>query len=1320
MGMRDKQCLNGLWDFACGDDLFTPPTLWEDVQIVVPSPYNVNRFAQGYHKTTAGEEYFVSGADFRLYPQYPLHWDAAKCGFYRRDIFIPGTARGKRLFLRFDAAAFRTVFWLNGEKIAEDTEAFLPIEFEITGCVKYGEDNELLVGTQVASAMKYKDENNKNRLDYPQGSFWGDQVAGIWQDVWLLTRPTEYIRDLFAVTDVANHTLKVRCVHTGGEGLSIRLQLGEIEHHVPIPCGDSGETAIEWRYGENDMELWDIGNPKLYNLKASLYRFDARLDEHEIRIGFRSFTAEGDRFYLNGRVVNLRNDSWHYMGYAVQTEAFARAYYAMARDANVNIIRLHAQPFPSFYYDIADEMGMLLVSESAIWASHCDFSYNPDFFENSKNHLRRMIYRDRNHPSVVMWSPENECIPAYKVCGSKFIRDVADLQDKLYDLTTVITPLDDSRLISCDGSGDLNGRLPVNSLHYPGYGCPTHREKPITIGEMGSMYYSTPDAVCMEHGEKVLESFNGRLTAVATDAYRNLMGQRKWAAQVCVFNLLWYGLEPLPFKERAYTYEDYTAPGIKPGRITPYLRTLNSAGDKDLPDYIPNPVFNLTRDAYVPTRLFVENAPVSGYNGETVRFPVVIFNDGDGALSLKVKTTLEGHGEMNESKVFDLTPCMYAEDVLEITLPRDVQGICEFVFDLIDGDNIIFTETLPFGLYDRGKLTAEWNGLAGDFRITAPYDAFTKKGSLKRLFGMEESISLNEAVEGYYFDEYLSFGAKPLYFDGAGNAVVVSLLESGVSRILCGIDLPENSNDPEILRLMIRLGTYLKENAPCTPLPAYFYGDPEGDAAAMLDEIRCAYKTIDREALEKLLEGKQEGVLIADGKIGLDWLKGVHANNFANVFVMGAEREPTLFSYEFEVTGHKAFHLRNTREGRVLGLYGNNLYGLGSGVEEVLSPRLLRYKGKTDAIILGVPDIDWRMWNHNAEYLKTVSVHKSEKADNAAYAALSRHSYAGSCIYISQLSLSTQSRKAKNLTTRLLASLGCKIEMTANSDLDELLYGGLYANRITGMLHKRLTDGEDITALKPGLNRVENGNAWRVVRSGQTLPDGVAAIFIHSPQDRTDLLLNPDTLDMNVKAEKDVEVYLNGKWVGEGTDFTVNSVPFTPGWNALTLRGPHQTMPDIRFKRMNLKKLDLKFGIYEHDIKPANMQKAVLSSRDQPEGLDDAIAGPDKCWRTSGDQRNGMDLCVTFPAETTCKALFFTAAADNGRTVYLPYRFKVMADDADGGEREIYRSRYEGEMYYREGRVFIRLDDVTAKRFRLVLTDNALKPLFVSGLTFLA
>ncbi len=1344
---RKKVCLNGYWEFSCSTDSFDElPEKWEDTKILVPSPYNINSFAHGYPKTTAGEDYYVSGGDFRLFPEYPLHWDDTKLGFYKRSIFIPEDSRGKRIFLVFEAVAYKSVYYINGKRIATEVEAFLPIEIEITDFVHYDAENELIVGAQPAQIAHYNDEDGRKRTDYPQGSFWGEHIAGIWQDVWLCERPVGYIKDVFVVTDVYKKTLTIRYDYCG-EGLDIKFSLSrwgmKDEEEYELQTENMNNEAV-WLYNEGDVELWDIDNPALYMLHANLYKNGFLVDRKSTRIGFRTFTAEGSGFMLNGRPIKLTNDSWHYMGFSIQTEEYARSYYKMAKDANVNIIRLHAQPFPSFFYDIADEMGMLLVSESAVWASHCIFSYSPVFFKNSVEHLKRLIIRDRNHPSVVMWSPENECIPAYKVCGSPYIKNVADLEDKLYELTQVIPMLDHSRIISCDGSGDLGGRMTVNSLHYPGYDCPTHRDLPITIGEMGSMYFSTPDNVGQEFGESVLESFHGRLEAVACDAFHNLTGQRKWAAQVCVFNLIWYGLEPLPFNDRALVYEDYTTPGIKPSRITPYLRTLNAGAQEDLPDYIPNPVFEYTKRAYMPVRFFVENAPVAGYCNEAFTFNTAVFNDHRQHETLVLKGRLlstDGNVLLTLEKTYVLEACTFTDDTHTITLP-DIVGKYNFHLAIYIGYDEIYGETLPVSIYDYTTLEREWDsmnvscisesvevnseidGAAIDCRLLPQYLPFMKKHSVKHVFSnalelADNTLQFNTTQHIHCFDEMLHMNAKPVLFDGLGTPIAISLQDAGVQRILCGIDLADANNEPQLMLLKIALGKLLQGKVAKEPTNVYFLGDAYGNIAAMLDEIRCVYECIDENKVSELLLSKQKAPLIVDGRLSLDWLKGVGNHNFDNIFIMNLEKTPNLFHYEFSVSDKKSFHLQSKQAVDAIGVYGNNLYGLGSGREEVIAVNLLHYNHPSNEIMLGIPNIDWRMWNNNAEYIKTVAIHKGGLVDNSYYSAVSRHEYSGSSIYFSQLTLDTQARKTKNLLTRLLSSIGCAIETTEKNDLDELLYNGIYSNKLNCMLNAEFSEITEPQTLNPGLNRLEKGNVWRII-TGKCDMKGASCVFVYSPQDRTDLLLNPDTVDMTVEAVKTVSVYLNGEHKKDGTNFTLTSMTFTAGWNKLILISREsQPMPVIQFKRTNLKKLDLKFGLYDAEVKLQNMQKATITSKDRPHGTENAVIGKETHWQSSTDQHEGIDLCVEFKANICCKAMYFSSQISELRDGSLtPYRFKILAGEGED-LKEVYHSHFEDMMSYPDGKVFIRIDDINASKFQVVLTNNALKPWIVKCLKFL-
>ena len=174
--MEKKLCMNGFWDFTTDISMDAKgaadwPEKWNSHKIHVPSPYNINGFSGGRTKKIADESFYVRGGDFCLYPDYPREWNDARCGAYRRTFPVPEESRGKRIFLHFDAVAYHSRFFINGEFVREEVEAFLPIEIEITEYVRFGEENEIVVIAENSKGYMYKDEKNWNRIDYPKGSF---------------------------------------------------------------------------------------------------------------------------------------------------------------------------------------------------------------------------------------------------------------------------------------------------------------------------------------------------------------------------------------------------------------------------------------------------------------------------------------------------------------------------------------------------------------------------------------------------------------------------------------------------------------------------------------------------------------------------------------------------------------------------------------------------------------------------------------------------------------------------------------------------------------------------------------------------------------------------------------------------------------------------------------------------------------------------------------------------------------------------------------------------------------------------------------------
>ena len=164
--------------------------------------------------------------------------------------------------------------------------------------------------------------------------------------------------------------------------------------------------SLDWR----DAKLWDPDTPFLYAAEVELLDGGQVVDQRVEVFGFREFWCEGPRFMLNGIPIRLRGDSWHFQGGLQQTEAYIRNWYRMCRSIGINSVRLHAEPYPEDYVRIADEEEeMPTGSTKAIYGSAKSMlADHPDYIANCRMHVLRLVRRDKNHPSVIMWSLQNE------------------------------------------------------------------------------------------------------------------------------------------------------------------------------------------------------------------------------------------------------------------------------------------------------------------------------------------------------------------------------------------------------------------------------------------------------------------------------------------------------------------------------------------------------------------------------------------------------------------------------------------------------------------------------------------------------------------------------------------------------------------------------------------------------------------------------------------------------------------------------------------------------------------------------------------------
>lgn len=208
---RDEICLNGYWDFqpvavpasyrygtGVAPELVEPASDgWSDVKIKIPSPWNVNNFV--YRN--------LEGPDHRDYPSYPEEWVNVRMAWMKKCVTIPSDWQDKVVKLHFEAVAGNAEVYVNGIKVCENFDLFLPFDADVTDVVEPGQTAEILVG--VRSQSLFEDNSTVGRRIVPAGSMWGMSINGIWQDVFLEAVPKLSIEDVYVKPLVSKGVLEM-------------------------------------------------------------------------------------------------------------------------------------------------------------------------------------------------------------------------------------------------------------------------------------------------------------------------------------------------------------------------------------------------------------------------------------------------------------------------------------------------------------------------------------------------------------------------------------------------------------------------------------------------------------------------------------------------------------------------------------------------------------------------------------------------------------------------------------------------------------------------------------------------------------------------------------------------------------------------------------------------------------------------------------------------------------------------------------------------------------------------------------------------------
>jgi len=321
-------------------------------------------------------------------------------GWYRKTINIPQSDLGRKISLLFDGVFRNSEVWLNGFYLGQEQSGYLDFQYDITDYINYGAENVICV-----------------KADASLEEGWFYEGAGIYRDVWLVkTSPLHIAKDGVKISytlngNSAEMSVKAEILNESLENknASINIVLKTSDGKVVAEkksllknlLSQSGHIFYE-KFSAKDLQLWNVENPNLYTVELSVMENGKQTDFQIFKTGFRTIEFTSDKgFFLNHKHLKIVGVNIHQdfagVGCAVP-KALQIERVKMLKKYGFNGIRTSHNPVNPDLLDVCDSLGMLVLEETRLEGIN----------EYHKSQLKRMIYRDINHPSIIAWSIGNE------------------------------------------------------------------------------------------------------------------------------------------------------------------------------------------------------------------------------------------------------------------------------------------------------------------------------------------------------------------------------------------------------------------------------------------------------------------------------------------------------------------------------------------------------------------------------------------------------------------------------------------------------------------------------------------------------------------------------------------------------------------------------------------------------------------------------------------------------------------------------------------------------------------------------------------------
>jgi beta-galactosidase len=414
--------LNGLWKF-----LWAPKPADRPVDFYKPA-YDVS----AWKEISVPGNWQLQGYDVPIYlnQDYPFPPDPPRIphdrnpvGSYRTEFVLPAGWQGRQVFLHFDGVESAFYVWVNGEMAGYSEDSRTPAEFNITRLLRPGRN------ILAAEVFRWSDGSYLECQD-----FW--RLSGIFRNVYLFATPPVHIRDFEICTELdadyrdavlrvkawirnygseacRNHTVEISFLNPDGTPAALPLAPGKSVYIAP---GAESLVLIKGTL-ENPLK-WSAEHPNLYTAVLILKNDRNEVVEiMSVRSGFRKVEIKGGQLLLNGQPILIKGVNRHehdpVTGHYVTRESMLRDIVLM-KQHNINTVRTCHYPDDPQWYELCDEYGIYLIDEANIeshgmgYKPEVTLANRPEWKEAHLDRIRRMVERDKNHPSVIIWSMGNE------------------------------------------------------------------------------------------------------------------------------------------------------------------------------------------------------------------------------------------------------------------------------------------------------------------------------------------------------------------------------------------------------------------------------------------------------------------------------------------------------------------------------------------------------------------------------------------------------------------------------------------------------------------------------------------------------------------------------------------------------------------------------------------------------------------------------------------------------------------------------------------------------------------------------------------------